>query len=147
MRNNQFIKKYIAFVSGLFEPQSGTINLPIVRKNNSIIERTVDSTRTDSKYQAITLYNTIEYYPQNDYSQVEFQLLTGKTHQIRVHSSYLGHPLLGDTLYGTPSDLISRQALHSYYIEFTHPITNKKLQITSPLPDDINSLTQKNPKC
>ena len=147
MRSNQFVKRYIAFVSGIFEPQSGTINLPIVRKNNSIIERTIDTTQTDSKFQATTLYNTIEYYPQNYYSQVEFQLLTGRTHQIRVHSSYMGHPLLGDTLYGAPSDLISRQALHSYSIEFTHPITNQKLQIISPLPNDMQYLIQKNPKC
>lgn len=147
MKNNRFIKKYIAFVSGLFEPQSGTIDLPIVRKDNSIIERTIDISQANPKYKATTIYKTIEYYPQNDFSQVEFQLLTGRTHQIRVHSSYMGHPLIGDTLYGSSSNLISRQALHSYYIEFTHPITNTNLKIIAPLPDDMKQLIQKNPKC
>ena len=66
--------------------------------------------------------------------------MTGKTHQIRVHSSHLGHPLIGDTLYGTPSNLISRQALHCYYIEFIHPIYNNILRIKTQLPDDMKNL-------
>ena len=67
-------------------------------------------------------------------------LETGRTHQIRVHSAYIGHPILGDTLYGTESPLISRQALHSYKLTFIHPITKKKLCITAPLFDDMKKL-------
>ena len=128
------IKKYIAFVSGLFEPQSGIIEFPIVRKDNSIIERVVDINNEAQKNQASTIYKTMQYYPKYDYSQVEFQLLSGKTHQIRVHSNHLGHPLIGDTLYGKPSDLISRQALHCYKLSFINPLTNKAQTIESNLP-------------
>ena len=135
MKSNTFIKKYMAFVEGIFEPQSGIINLPIVRKNNSIIERNVDISDKTQKNQASTIYKTIKCF--DSYSQVEFQLISGKTHQIRVHSSHLGHPLIGDTLYGKPSDLISRQALHCYYVEFIHPITKQHIRITSQLPKDM----------
>ena len=135
MKSNTFIKKYMAFVEGIFEPQSGIINLPIVRKNNSIIERTVDISDKTQKSQASTIYKTIKCF--DSYSQVEFQLISGKTHQIRVHSSHLGHPLIGDTLYGKPSDLISRQALHCYLVEFIHPITKQRIRITSQLPKDM----------
>ena len=129
MQNGNFKKYYLAIITGKFNPQEGTIDLPIVRKDNSIIERIVDTNNKDKKAQAITEYKTIK--SNNNYSLVEFHLITGRTHQIRVHSSYLGHPLLGDTLYGTKSDLIDHQALHSYKIEFIHPITNKKISLQS----------------
>ena len=129
MQNGNFKKYYLAIITGKFNPPEGTIDLPIVRKDNSIIERIVDTNNKDKKAQAITEYKTIK--SNDDYSLVEFHLITGRTHQIRVHSSYLGHPLLGDTLYGTKSDLIDHQALHSYKIEFIHPITNKKISLQS----------------
>lgn len=68
---------------------------------------------------------------------VEFQLETGRTHQIRLHSKHLGHPIVGDTLYGNASSLISRQALHAYKLKFFHPITKQPIQFELPLPDDI----------
>ena len=71
---------------------------------------------------------------------MHFILETGRTHQIRVHTSYIGHPLLGDTLYGTESTLINRQALHSYKISFIHPITKEKCVFTSDMPEDIKKL-------
>ena len=64
----------------------------------------------------------------------------GRTHQIRVHSKYIGHPILGDTLYGTPSPLISRQALHAYKVSFIHPITKEKIIISAPLPKDMENV-------
>ena len=73
-------------------------------------------------------------------SLVHFVLETGRTHQIRVHSKYIGHPILGDTLYGSSSPLISRQALHSYKISFTHPITKEKLNLMAKLPSDIENI-------
>lgn len=68
---------------------------------------------------------------------MEFKLETGRTHQIRVHSKHIGHSILGDTLYGSASKLISRQALHAYKIVFFHPLTNQKMQFETSLPNDI----------
>lgn len=67
-------------------------------------------------------------------------LKTGRTHQIRVHMSYVGHPLLGDTLYGNASELINRQALHSYKTSFIHPINREAVTYTAPIPNDMKSL-------
>ena len=73
-------------------------------------------------------------------SLLEFTLETGRTHQIRVHSKYINHPLLGDTLYGNSSTLITRQALHAYKVSFIHPITKNILTFEISLPDDINKI-------
>ena len=84
---------------------------------------------------AITHFEVIQEF--KNYSTVKFTLETGRTHQIRVHSAYIGHPILGDTLYGTPSNLIDRQALHSYSVSFIHPITKEAVNYKAPLPCDI----------
>ena len=84
---------------------------------------------------AITKYEVINTL--NSMSIVKFILETGRTHQIRVHSQYIGHPILGDTLYGTASNLINRQALHCHKLCFIHPLLNKKMEIISPLPNDM----------
>ena len=135
MKNGDFKKYYLGIICGTLSPLDGEINLPIVRKENSIIERKVDEKNTEKKSISITEYKTIK--SNNEFSLVEFHLITGRTHQIRVHTSYLMHPLLGDTLYGTASKLISHQALHSSKISFIHPITNKELTFISE-PDFIN---------
>lgn len=67
-------------------------------------------------------------------------LKLGRTHQIRVHSKYIGHPILGDTLYGNGSNLINRQALHAYKVSFIHPISKKKMIIEADIPEDIKKL-------
>ena len=142
MTNHVFIKKYYAIVEGIFEPPTGTIDLPITRKPNSIIERQVDINSSKEKERAITKYKTLKSFKlyNQKYSLVEFELLTGRTHQIRVHSSYLNHPLSGDTLYGNKTKLINRQALHAYYIKFIHPITKKQIEIRTDLPNDIANI-------
>ena len=134
MQNKTFEKYYIAFVEGTFADKEGTINLPIARKENSIIERCI----AENGQTAITDYKVLSEY--NNFSIVECHLQTGRTHQIRVHMSAIGHPLLGDTLYGNSSNSINRQALHSHKISFVHPVTKQVMSFSCNLPDDMNSL-------
>ncbi len=133
MKANIFYKEYIAICEGKFENLKGTINAPIARKQDSIIERCVN----ESGDVAITEYEVLKYNEQNNYSIVKCILKTGRTHQIRVHMSYIGHPILGDTLYGHESKLINRQALHSYKTSFVHPLIQKSVSYTVPLPYDM----------
>lgn len=134
MQTNEFKKEYLAIVHGIFENVQGTINLPIARKENSIIERHI----SENGQEAVTHYEVLK--TSNDLSLVHCTLQTGRTHQIRVHMSAIGHSLVGDTLYGSDfSDSITRQALHSYKISFIHPISHQIVSFTSELPDDIKS--------
>ncbi len=137
MKSKKLKKEYIAILDGILDIKNGTINAPIARKDNSIIERCV-SFNGDT---AITHFNVLE--EKNNYSIVSFLLETGRTHQIRVHSKYIGHPILGDTLYGEPSLLINRQALHSYKTTFIHPITKQLISFTAPIPEDMNKLIKR----
>ncbi len=138
MKLNVFKKEYVAICEGIFEEKQGTICAPIARKENSIIERCVQENGDNS----ITHYEVLNEIKFNNicYSIVKFILETGRTHQIRVHMQYIGHPILGDTLYGNASSLISRQALHAYRVNFIHPITKKDVSYTSPIPDDMKNL-------
>ena len=140
MATNSFKKEYTAIAVGHFSNSTGIINLPIARKENSIIERCVSVCGGQT---AITEYEVLQEIKINSecFSIVKCTLPTGRTHQIRVHMSAIGHPLLGDTLYGTSSNLINRQALHSSKISFVHPLTNKTLEFTSDLPNDIKIFT------
>ena len=134
MKDNIFKKEYLGIVQGILTTKTGTINVPIARKENSIIERCIDINGDLS----ITHYKVLKEI--NDYSLVHFILETGRTHQIRVHTRYIGHPILGDTLYGIESSLINRQALHSYKIKFIHPITKEKCVFIAKIPEDIFKL-------
>ena len=131
MKNNQFKKEYLAVCNGIFDKKSGTINLPIARKENSIIERRI----SENGQTAITHYTVLKEF--DNYSLVKCSLETGRTHQIRVHMSAIGHPLLGDSLYGSISDLINRQALHCYNLQFIHPVYNNDLNFFGDLPNDF----------
>ena len=131
MKNNQFKKEYLAVCNGFFDKKSGTINLPIARKENSIIERCI----SENGQTAITHYEVLKEF--DNYSLVKCSLETGRTHQIRVHMSAIGHPLLGDSLYGSISDLINRQALHCFNLQFIHPIYNNDLNFWGDLPNDF----------
>lgn len=129
-----FVKEYIAICEGNFENRSGIINKPISRKENSIIERCVN----ENGDIAVTHYDLIKN--NNDYSILHCTLETGRTHQIRVHLAYIGHPIIGDTLYGNKSDKITRQALHAYKVSFNHPITKQKVEYVAKIPHDIEAL-------
>ena len=134
MTNHVFEKCYLAILCGNLSKESGIIDAPISRKQGSIIEREVNK----HGKRAITHYHLIKNY--TDFCLVEFELETGRTHQIRVHSKYIGNPILGDTLYGNSSDLITRQALHAYKIEFIHPITKKQMIFETDLPNDFKKI-------
>ena len=131
MRNNEFKKEYWAVCDGIFDKKIGTINLPIARKDNSIIERCI----SENGQPSITHYEVLKEF--NNYSLVKCYLETGRTHQIRVHMSAIGHSLLGDSLYGSISDLISRQALHCNNLKFIHPVFNNILNFYGDLPIDF----------
>ena len=127
----QIHRQYLAITQGV-TPSKGTINAPIGRKNDSTIERQIDF---ENGEHAVTHYTQIE--AKNGYSLLSLKLETGRTHQIRVHMSSIGHPLIGDFLYNEASHEIERQALHSHKLCFTHPITKETLEFTAPMPSDM----------
>lgn len=135
-----FYRNYIAFAEGHIAEDEFIIEQPIGRKDGSIIERIV---RLDGQY-ARTDGKTIGRFEQHGskYTSVSLELHTGRTHQIRVHMQWLGHPLVGDDLYGGSRNLVNRQALHCATIGFKHPLTGAKLMFKSELPADLEKLTQ-----
>lgn len=131
MKFHKFRKEYLAVCNGIFDKKFGTISLPIARKENSIIERCI----SENGQPSTTHYEVIKEF--NNYSLVKCILETGRTHQIRVHMAAIGHPLIGDDLYGSISDLIDRQALHCYNLQFIHPVNNNVLNFYGELPIDF----------
>lgn len=140
MKQKIFSKEYYAILTGILENSSGTINAPISRKEGSIIEREINS-NGDIAITHFELINNFSYYKQ-ELCLVKFKLETGRTHQIRVHSRYINHPIIGDSLYGTTSSIISRQALHAYKICFIHPISKEPLEFEIELPDDMKKIVK-----
>ncbi|HHW58175.1 MAG TPA: RluA family pseudouridine synthase [Clostridia bacterium] len=126
-------KFYFAIVEGKMEGE-GRIDLSIARKPQSGIERMV-SKEGD---RAITDYKVVKNSEKFSFLKVKIE--TGRTHQIRVHLSYIGHPIVGDTLYGSSDGYIKRHALHAYRVTFVHPLKEKSISIYSPLPEDIKNL-------
>lgn len=138
MLNGNLDKTYLAIVNGNTE-DSGVIEAPIYRPDLNKTIRTVDH-RGDY---ALTSYRTLLRY--NNSSVVEVKTETGRTHQIRVHFSHIGHPLTGDEMYGGAStENISRAALHCLRVSVTHPVTNEILTFTAPLPEDVKKEFEKN---
>lgn len=136
MKDHLFKKEYLAICDGIFENKYGTINLPIARKEDSIIERCI----SDDGQPSITHYEVLKEF--GNYSLVRCILETGRTHQIRVHMSAISHPLIGDSLYGSISDLIDRQALHCYKLRFVHPITKNFMDFCGEIPLDLKKLEE-----
>ena len=130
-------REYLAIVRGSVTPSEGTIQAPLGRKEGTIIERTVDWEHGE---EAVTHYKVIK--EANGHSLVSLRLETGRTHQIRIHMKYLGYPLIGDYLYNPDMEYMTRQALHSHHMEFTHPITGEHMSFTAPLPEDMARVIQ-----
>ncbi|EPY2273849.1 RluA family pseudouridine synthase [Clostridium sporogenes] len=140
MSKDSFRKIYIAVVHGSMKEKEGRINLPIYKEENESIKRIVDERGQES----ITTYEVLEELSKG--SVVKLELETGRTHQIRVHMSHLGHHLYGDSLYGKgeeEKEYIERQALHAYKLEFPHPRTGNILKLQCSLPEDIKNLIEK----
>ncbi|MBB6697463.1 RluA family pseudouridine synthase [Clostridium algidicarnis] len=136
MKLPEFKKYYRAVVHGSFENEFGTIDLPIYYPGEEFIKRVVD----DRGQQSVTHYKVIKRYAEA--TLLELLLETGRTHQIRVHLEHMGHPIYGDELYSIydDSEIIKRQALHAYALEFPHPRTGNIIRLKSDIPEDIKSL-------
>lgn len=131
MRKRQIVREYYAVVKGRCAP-CGSICAPIARKKESLLVRCVDFEQGET---ARTHYKLLKYC--EGYSLVALHLDTGRTHQIRVHMNYIGHPLPGDYLYHPDYSRISRQPLHSHGLSFYHPITGKYMQFYVEMPEDM----------
>lgn len=145
MRRGTVVKKYIALVEGDVTEDHFEIDLPIGRPGEISIQRAVMDVADGGK-EALSEVKVLERYHSKEYgdfSLVEVTLHTGRTHQIRVHLSSIGHPIAGDELYGGSTRLISRQALHAFYIEFDHPHTSKRVSFKTDYPEDIKDLINK----
>lgn len=138
LRNNEVVKKYTAVIEGRLEKTHDFIEAPIARTCDSIIQRRVH----ESGKPALTEYWAKEVF--DEHTLVDVQLHTGRTHQIRVHFSFIGHPLMGDTLYGGRENrLIQRQALHCREFSFYHPFRKERLTLTADYPEDFASWMKK----
>lgn len=143
---NGYVKEYTGLVHGVFSPLAGRVDAPIARSKTSIIERTVDPV---TGRHASTRYETLKVYGNQAYSLVRFTLETGRTHQIRVHCQFMGHALVGDSLYFQNKGMMSvwqptlldrvigRQALHASRTAFVHPVNRKELEFVCGLPADF----------
>ena len=128
---------YYAIVFGVIKAEEGTVHAPIGRHPT---DRKKMSIHSKNGRDAITHYRVLERFSR--YTLIECRLETGRTHQIRVHFSHIGHPLAGDDLYGGLRENISRQALHCGEMSFTEPVSGELITVNAPLPEDIEGLFQ-----
>lgn len=137
LHSSDLRREYRAVAVGRVEPPYGVIDAPIGRAEGSIIRRCV---RADG-LPSLTEYEALQV--SGRFTLLRLRPQTGRTHQLRVHMAYLGHPLAGDWLYGTEDKtLIARPALHSYELWFTQPVTGQELHFTAPIPQDMQRLME-----
>ena len=137
LHTDDFVREYLAVVEGPMTG-GGVVDAPIAKADTATVRRVVDDVHGKP---AVTHYRVVE--AGRDRSLVRLRLETGRTHQIRVHLAHLGHPIVGDFLYGREDDRLSRRfALHSTYIRLTHPVTGEIIERNSPLPDALAALLE-----
>lgn len=145
IENREVIKKYITLLKGHLTPLAGSIESPLLKTGGAKDVRV--SGQKKAKY-ALTHYKVKKYV--GDYSLVEVQIVTGRTHQIRVHFSAIGHPVCGDEMYGDKTQNLKlktqglyRQFLHAAYLKFRLPKNNKIIELSTPLPNDLKAVLKK----
>ena len=135
LHTDSYIREYLAVVCGMPEPEEGEVNAPIRKAEGATVRREVGEGGKPSVTQYRVIRQGVEY------SLVRLRLLTGRTHQIRVHMSHIGHPVAGDFLYGMEDErLPGRFALHSHYLSIIHPMTGERMEFTAPLPEQLGRL-------
>jgi len=144
MQKHRMQKEYFAIVRGIPEPPQGTITLPLARDPED--RRRVIVTDTGAPCE--TRYEVMSGTPAADrnHSTVRCDLITGRTHQIRVHLAALGCPIVGDATYGGADDAIARQALHAWRISLLHPVTRERIHLEAPIPMDMCALLPGGPE-
>ena len=138
IKEHSFTREYEAVACGYFKETEGTVDAPIGRHKT---DRKKMCVTTENSRNAVTHYSVIKQY--GGYAHVRLRLETGRTHQIRVHLSYIGHPVLGDDVYGKPYKGIEGQCLHARKIGFIHPTTGEYMEFVSDLPDYFVSILAK----
>ncbi len=138
IKEHSFTREYEAVAAGYFRETEGTIDAPIGRHKT---DRKKMCVTQENSRNAVTHYSVIRQY--GGYAHVRLKLETGRTHQIRVHLAYIGHPVLGDDVYGKPYRGIDGQCLHARKIGFVHPSTGKYMEFVSELPDYFVSVLNK----
>ncbi|MBP3370329.1 MAG: RluA family pseudouridine synthase [Clostridia bacterium] len=137
MRSGEIRKRYVAILDGALPSREGCIETYMRRTSESIIVREVCNEQDGGDY-ALTRYVSLAF--DGRYSLVLASPETGRTHQLRVHFSHLGCPIVGDDMYGSASKLIDRHALHALTLSFPHPSSKEDMRLLAPLPDDMHSL-------
>jgi 23S rRNA pseudouridine1911/1915/1917 synthase len=137
LKDRQMHKTYLTLVEGRVEPAEALIDAPIGRDPNNRRRMMVRPPGSSSSRDAQTRYRVRERY--QGFTLLEASPITGRTHQIRVHLASLGHPVVGDSVYGKRSSLVPRQFLHAWRLTFTHPVNGRELSFGAPLPEDLGA--------
>jgi 23S rRNA pseudouridine1911/1915/1917 synthase len=139
IRKHEVERRYLALVRGHPRSRTGRIDAPVGRDRRDPTRRSLD---TDEPREAATHFEAVETLPQH--ALLDVRLETGRTHQIRVHLAAIGLPVAGDPQYGVKGDLgLDRQFLHAYRLRFAHPVTGEEIDVTSPLPPDLDAALER----